>query len=317
MANPIPGTVVATGSGVGPSGAQGYQGATGTTGTAGATGPAGPTAVSTDAQNQSKLGSDNLLWTPPKIGKYRYYYGWHCDHPTSQNQATGANGTGGGVTPLALAGGSAVGRSHQGIYNITCGAIAGGYGYYASGAIADIQLGFFTKLAFRVVVNVLGIPPAPGGPNPDGYYYYYFGFADSVTAAPAANAMLIGFDPTVTRSNWTITCSNAGARTLTNSNVTLTSNQWYDVALYWDSNGLKARVGNWNGTTPPTTVVGPLTVNLPATTTNLFWVCSAWVQSYPGAIYTSSYAYYLDLVEVCGEYTTPGGYRGEDLVTAF
>jgi hypothetical protein len=312
MANPIAiaGTNVPAGSIVSPAGAQGVAGIAGTAGTAGT---AGPTAVSTDANNQSRLGSDNLLWTPPKIGKYRYYYCWHCDHPVSPNQTTGANGTGGGVTQL----GPASVANHPGIYQVVCGAVAGGYGYYASNTVADIKPSYFTKLAFRVVFLMPTIPPAPGGPNPDGYYYYYLGFADSITTAPAANAMLIGLDPTVSRIYWTITCSKAGTRTITNTNIALNINQWYDVSIYWDSNGLKARVGNWNGTTPPTTVVGPYTTNLPATTTNLFWVCSAWVQSYAGALYLNNYPFYIDLVEVCGEMITPGGYRGEDLVTAF
>jgi hypothetical protein len=48
-------------------GAQGPQGTTGPKGDTGDTGPAGPTAVSTDAGNQSKLGTDSLIFTPAEV----------------------------------------------------------------------------------------------------------------------------------------------------------------------------------------------------------------------------------------------------------
>jgi hypothetical protein len=51
----------------GPQGIQGPQGTAGAQGATGATGPAGPTAVSTDAGNQSRLGSDTLIYTPGGI----------------------------------------------------------------------------------------------------------------------------------------------------------------------------------------------------------------------------------------------------------
>jgi hypothetical protein len=57
----IPGTVVSTGSGVGPGGDIGSPGATGTTG---ATGSPGPSAVSADAGNLATLGSDSLISVP-------------------------------------------------------------------------------------------------------------------------------------------------------------------------------------------------------------------------------------------------------------
>jgi len=46
------------------------QGATGATGATGSQGPAGPTAVSADAGNQSKLGSDSLLYTPGGVNGF-------------------------------------------------------------------------------------------------------------------------------------------------------------------------------------------------------------------------------------------------------
>src|ERR1700752_695614 len=61
MPAPVPGTVVSTGSAVGPGGDTGQTGATGSTGS---TGPSGPNAVSTDANNLATLGSDNLILVP-------------------------------------------------------------------------------------------------------------------------------------------------------------------------------------------------------------------------------------------------------------
>jgi hypothetical protein len=48
----------------GPAGVDGVQGPAGVDGAAGPAGPAGPTAVSADAGNGSRLGSDGLLFTP-------------------------------------------------------------------------------------------------------------------------------------------------------------------------------------------------------------------------------------------------------------
>ena len=52
MANPIPGTTVPVGSAVNPGGSQGVQGVP------------GPTAVSSDAGNAARLGSDNKVYVP-------------------------------------------------------------------------------------------------------------------------------------------------------------------------------------------------------------------------------------------------------------
>ena len=49
-------------------GTPGAQGPKGDPGTAGAQGPPGPTAVSTDANNQAKLGTDSLIYVPPSSG---------------------------------------------------------------------------------------------------------------------------------------------------------------------------------------------------------------------------------------------------------
>jgi hypothetical protein len=63
MINPIavPGTNVPSGSAVSPGGAQGMQGLQG---------PSGPNVVSADAGNQSKLGSDSLIYTPGGINGF-------------------------------------------------------------------------------------------------------------------------------------------------------------------------------------------------------------------------------------------------------
>jgi hypothetical protein len=61
MPAPVPGTVVSSGSAVGPGGDTGLIGGTGPTGATGAT---GPNAVSTDANNLATLGSDNLIAVP-------------------------------------------------------------------------------------------------------------------------------------------------------------------------------------------------------------------------------------------------------------
>jgi phage gp45-like len=49
----------------GPAGAAGAAGATGPQGPVGPQGPAGPTAVSTDANNAARLGTDGKIWVPP------------------------------------------------------------------------------------------------------------------------------------------------------------------------------------------------------------------------------------------------------------
>ncbi len=63
-ASTVPGPVGPAGpqGAVGPAGAAGAQGPKGDTG---ATGPAGAGAVSTDANNAARLGSDGLVWVPP------------------------------------------------------------------------------------------------------------------------------------------------------------------------------------------------------------------------------------------------------------
>jgi hypothetical protein len=56
--------LVAAQGGTGPTGATGAAGPQGPIGPQGATGPTGPNAVSADANNQAKLGSDNLIYVP-------------------------------------------------------------------------------------------------------------------------------------------------------------------------------------------------------------------------------------------------------------
>jgi hypothetical protein len=79
----------------GPAGAQGPQGNDGPAGPAGAEGPAGPTAVSTDAGNLSKLGTDHLIFTPAEVAI-------QDTAPTSQDVKVWINpvSTGGGTAPV-------------------------------------------------------------------------------------------------------------------------------------------------------------------------------------------------------------------------
>jgi len=55
---------------VGPTGPQGAEGPAGATGPQGAQGPAGPTAVSADANNTAKLGTDGLVYVGAQAGAY-------------------------------------------------------------------------------------------------------------------------------------------------------------------------------------------------------------------------------------------------------
>jgi hypothetical protein len=277
---------------------QGFQGVTGVPGSGGATGPAGPTAISTDAQNQSKLGSDNLVWTPPKIGKYRYYYCWHCDHPISTNQTTAAAGTGASAAQVTGEAG------HPGIYNLVTGTTTTGSAYYASSTVADIQLGFFTKLAVRVVFKATY--------NWVTFGRWFFGLTDSLNTFPPVNGIIWWYDGSVGHAY--LNRYNAGAATSTDLTTSLTSTGpgWLDWSIYWDSAGVKCRGGAYTGVTPPNPLFGPITTGLPATTTNLFWQVNV-----GNANDTASSSIGVDLVEICGELATPGGYRGEELVTAF
>jgi hypothetical protein len=299
----------------------GLFGATGTPGASGAAGATGPIKVSTDIQNQSKLGSDSKIYAPPKIGKYRYYYCWHCDHPASTNQNVVANGAGSSVGSIAP-----VDAYHPGQYNLVTGAnLATAYAYYASSTVADIQLGFFSKLAFRCVVkaNTLawGATAATGG-------VAIFGLTDSLTANPT-NGIVLFYDSTALGTGtWYLRTYNGGAssqiaiyqnpplaRSLEGDaplERSLSSGTWSDIAIYWDSSGAKGRFDIWNGVSLPS-LSSTITTNIPPLTTNLFWEIA--IRSTGASSPSSSCA--VDLVEICGEYAPPGGYRGEDLVTAF
>jgi hypothetical protein len=93
----------------------------------------------------------------------------------------------------------------------------------------------------------------------------------------------------------------------------LTSGVWNDISIYWDSSGAKGRFDTWNGVNLPF-LSSTITTNIPPLTTNLFWEIA--IRSTGASSPSVSCA--IDLVEICGELATlGGGYRGEDLVTAF
>jgi len=371
MANPVaaPGTVVPSGSLLTPTGPSGYLGPRGLIGAPLISGAAWASSTSTwnDAAakwddgggNIARLGSDSQLYVPlgPASAstsglvnrlsgstrdlidgsnntaeievraswKKRYYYAWHCDHPSGGNIVVAASGTGATAAPTTSE------INHPGVYSLSNGTVASSYGYYASSSVADIQLGLFTKFAFRVVMKVNTVPPAMAYPPP--YYYYAFGLSSNSpatvpdtttsTATPLSDGIFIIFNNSFNPYNhWYINCKNS-ASYLTTSNidtgVTVTPG-WWDLSFYWDPTGsgafgnVKARVGPWNGTTPPT-LFGPYVNNVPFPTTNLYWMVGSWTSAASSG--WTAYPIGIDLVEVAGEYATPGGFRGEELVTTF
>jgi hypothetical protein len=323
MANPtaIPGTVVSSGALVSPGGGIGLLGLPGAAGSA---------AVSADSGNRATLGSDSRIYVPASSSvladntrngllkqvsgstrdlvdgtnnvveaevratwKKRYYYCWHCDHPLSATQTTSLSA---GATATQVASQA----NHPGIYNLNTGATNGNFAAFASSTVADFQLGFFTKLAFRCVFN------ASAGAD-----WILIGFTDSLGTYPPVNGMIFLGDNNAGFSY--VRAYNAGASTNLGSSGSSPSG-WWDCGLSWDAtNGLRYRIGTWNGTSTPTLMVGgPTTSGLPATTVNMFWQVMARTQV------ASASQLLVDLVEVCGEYASPGtSFRGEELITAF
>jgi hypothetical protein len=328
MANPTaaPGTVVPSGALLTPTGGQGYLGIPGLV---------GPTVVSTDSGNAATLGSDSRIFVPAialadntKNGllnqvsgsnrdlvdgtnncadaavrtswRKRYYYCWHCDHPASASQVLVASGTGASAGPIAP-----VDASHPGIYNLVSGTVGGGYAYYTSSSIADLQLGFFTKLALRVVFKAtLGWAAGAGG----GVFISLTDTLGTTLLGPTTNAIYYGYYGSNGNAYlYTYTASSGSGNQIGSGGLS----GWYDLALYWDSSGVRVRYGPWNGTTPPA-LYGPYTTKIPASTINLFWQIHI-----SNAGLTTSSTLGVDLVEVAGEYATPGSFRGEELVTSF
>lgn len=326
----IPATVVPSGVALGSSGTQGG---------AGPVGAGGPRLVSADSGNTTRLGSDSLVYVPTTAlatsslngalnqvsgsirdlqdgtnndreieqavtFRKRYYYAWHCDHPLGTNQTSAVSGTGASIGPVASE------ANHPGIYNLVNGTTVNNYVYYASSTVADIQLGFFTKLAIRFVVKIDANPLSA----PD-FVVWNFGLTDNLTTySYGANSILCSYDPAyfgIWSMNALRTVSG-GTKTDTKSNYYMQANVWADIALYWDASGVKLRAGNWNGITPPS-ITATTTATLPATTTNLFW----YIAAFNGGAGTTTHSCKVDLVEIAGELATPLGFRGEELVTNF
>jgi hypothetical protein len=338
MANPtaVPGTVVPSGALLTPSGGQGYLGIRGAP---------GPATVSTDSGNAATLGSDSRIFVPPialadntqngllrqvsgstrdlvdgtnncvDVGartswRKRYYYAWHCDHPPSATQYIQAGGSGSGVTQVASQ------ANHPGIYQLLANGTASTFfASYASNSVADIQLGFFTKLAFRCVFNANNLGPFVGQGGS-----WSMGFVDVLNTIAPTNGMWLAYTNTTGGAGiYGIYTNNGGTPANRYSPLpTFSDGNWWDVTLYWDSNGLKMRLGYWNGTSVPVSptpvLYGPFTTGLPATTVNLFWEIKCKVAPIGSAGPASGL---IDLVEIAGEYATPGGFRGEELVTSF
>jgi hypothetical protein len=296
MANPIPGTTVPIGKAVTPSGGKGLQGPTGPAGAGGAAGAAGPVTVSTDAQNQSKLGTDSGLWAPPKIGKYRYYYCWHFDHPLDGNFLTGV-GTGSTVAPSAP-----TEAGHPG--QIKLNQVAGGSPcWIGSGAVADIQLSFFSKFAIRFVTKCPTLNYGIGGTTG----YVMVGLVDTKGTISIPNQVNIYYESS--GGSTQLYCTRASTSSSVSVSGVLGGGGWVDTAIYWNGTNVYARSGAYTGS-PPSTLYGPISTNIP-NTANLFWQ----VALIDGT--TGSASLLLDLIEICGELATPGGFRGEDLITNF
>lgn len=325
MANPtaVPGSLVPSGSLLTPTGGQGYLGPRGTT---------GPTAISTDAGNTATLGSDSRVFVPAfttlasasvngllkavsgstrdlvdgtnncaeaevrATWTKRYYWCWHFDHPLDGNFVTSV-GTGSTVAPF-----TPTDAGHAG--QIRLNQVAGGSpAYISSSSVADIQLSFFSKFAIRFVTKNLTLNYGIGGTTG----YVMFGLVDTRGTITPANQVNIYWESAGGSTN--LYCTKAGTTSSIAVSGAFAGGSWADVAIYYDGTNVYARSGAYTGS-PPSTLYGPLSTNIP-TTTGLFWQ----VALIDGT--TGNASQTLDLIEIAGELATPGGFRGEELVTSF
>jgi len=357
MANPplaTPGTVIPSGALLTSGGTTGFPGTVGATGPTAASADAANTATlgsdakiyvpapslaSTSASGLLKQvsgstrdlvdGTNNCAETEVRASwRKRYYYCWHCDHPPSASQYNVLTGAGSTFTQVASQ------ANHPGIYQLAIGNVASASSYWASNSVADIQLNQFSKLAFRCVFNLYGAYSVYSPGSTAGYFTV--GLVDTLNSPVPSNGIYFGYQSVFapllaadTQSDIPIP-TPLGAQNFTfyvyasaggsqNINVTnLTDNNWYEFSFYWEAatNSVKMRLGYPNGNAAPvspgTVFYGPYLTGAP-TTVPLYWTILLKNYSLSPAAVTSL----VDLVEIVGEYATPGGFRGEELVTAF
>jgi hypothetical protein len=240
----------------------------------------------------------------------RYYFSWHCDHPLSAHETNGITGNG----TVAPAAGEA---NHPGLYCLTSGVSpTAGTAYYASSTAANIQPAHFTKLAWRTVFRLDASTASGDGRG------FFFGLSDSLGTLPPANGVGLLYDNSGGSRASLAAYSGGTATALVNLYPMAGDTRYFDFSLFWDqANGVYFRMGLWNGISFPTdpggaggSYFGPFTAGLPANTTNFFW--QLLTQSAPNPPRYGMVAY-IDLVEIAGEYATPGDFRGEELITNF
>jgi hypothetical protein len=289
--------VVPSGSLTTPGGAQGVQ---------------GPTAVSADAGNLATLGTDSLVSVQQNslsVGyAQRYYRFTDCDAPLTAANPSAVSGAGASITPAV-----GVTSSHIGLWSLASGTVANAYAGVSSNSLADLNLTIVSKLTFRTVFQTPGTLFS-GASGTTTYGQFYFGFMDTLNVylGSAANYITWRFAPDIS-ANWVLHFANAGVASQVISTVAVSGATWYDLSIYWDSSGVKARCGIWTGTPPALLSGGPFTTNLPAASTNLYWQ----ILIRNGTAGTTNRSMSVDLIEVCGEATTLGGFRGDQLLRNF
>jgi hypothetical protein len=352
--NAVPGTVVSSGALITPAGGTGAQGVQGPGAPSGVSTDSGNTAtLGTDSKvyvPATPLASASVNGLLKQVSgstrdlidgtnnsrdievastwRKRYYFCWHCDHPLSGNELTGVyngdpqNPALGQITDIVTprVAGASVGpvvseAKHYGVYQLFTGDVSyyNAYAYYASNTVKDFSLTVFTKLAFRCVFK---LPNGYGsGSNAS---QYVWGFCDTPATKSPSNAIYLIISPDASYYRYYLCTIKSGALTNTNINMQGTFNSWEEVAIYWDANGAQLRfthLGTIPSPDPPSSLTGPVTTNVPIAATSMQWLVQAITYGGPFIGQGTSGTINVDLIEVCGEYATPGDFRGEELVT--
>jgi len=250
------------------------------------------------------LRGDATFQDMPVGYRKRYYYAFDCDHPASGATTVVSSGTGAAISYITGV------PDHHGIWALGSGTANNGYTYYSSSSAADILLSEFVKLAFRAVVRTpVTLPTSTAATNA----IWKVGFVQALGTTGVTDGILFNFNP-ANNAAWQFQCVKASVLNLITTAVTVVGNTYYDIQIYWDANGVQARIGVWGNNLQPALVSGgPFTTDLPATSTALFWE----LLSINGASGTTNFNLLVDLVEVCGEFTDLGQMRGDALVTNF
>jgi hypothetical protein len=229
----------------GPTGPTGPTGATGTQGPIGPTGaqgPPGPTAVSADANNQAKLGSDSLIYVPAPGGPTSHYYDY--DELVGGPKFLSLSNSGAAAAISAFAVGN-WGSGHQGIVQLSPGTAASAWARAYCGCPVYLGPNAFTWRA-TLIANSAAAAAAT---------QHLFGFSNSPgPVLSAANYYVIFYFLRSQLANWQYYVRNAAAVTAGDTGVA-GFNVWADLKIVATSTSVQFYV---NGN-----LIATVTTNIP------------------------------------------------------